>query len=153
MLEATVKATIQDAAQKLTGPKKRAFMAKVAADYFDGSARQAETHLGWNRNSIQLGLHERRTGVVCLDHYQGRGRRQTEARLPNLAADIHELVEPHTQADPQLKTTFAYTKVTAQAVLDALQTVKGDAASDLPCRQTMGTILNRMGYRLKKRKK
>ncbi|MEM9005607.1 MAG: transposase [Cyanobacteria bacterium P01_F01_bin.86] len=153
MLEAAIKATIQDAAQKLTGPKKRAFMAKVAEDYFHGSARQAETHLGWNRKSVQLGLHERRTGVVCLGHYQGRGRRQTEAQRPDLAADIRELVEPHTQADPQLKNTFAYTKVTAQAVLDALQTIKGYAASDLPCRQTMGTILNRMGYRLKKPKK
>ena len=128
-------------------------MAKVADDYFNGSARQAEMQLGWNRNSVHLGLHERRTGVGCLDYYQGRGRRKTEACLPNLAADIRELVEPHTQADPQLKTTFAYTKVTAQAVLDALQTIKGYAASDLPCRQTMGTILNRMGYRLKKPKK
>ena len=128
-------------------------MAKVAEDYFNGSARQTETHLGWNRNSVQLGLHERRTGVVCLDHYQGRGRRPTAVRLPNLAADIRELVEPHTQADPRLKNTFAYTKVTAQAVLEALQTKKGYAASDLPCRQPMGTILNRMGYRLKKRKK
>ena len=128
-------------------------MAKVAEDYFKGSARQAETYLGWNRNSVQLGLHERRTGVVCFDHYQGRGRRKTEARLPRLAADISELLEPHTQADPQLKNTLAYTKVTAQAVLDALQTVKGYAASDLPCRQTMGSILNRMGYRLKKPKK
>jgi len=128
-------------------------MAKVAEDYFNGSARQAETHLGWNRNSVQLGLHERRTGVVCLDHYQGRGRRKTETRLPELAGDICDLVEPHTQADPQLKTTFAYTKVTAQAVLDALATEKGYRATDLPCRQTIGTILNRMGYRLKKRKK
>ena len=91
--------------------------------------------------------------MVCFDHYQGRGRRKTEVRLPTVAADIRELVEPHTQADPQLKTTFAYTKVTAQAVLDALQTAKGYVASDLPCRQTMGSILNRMGYRLKKRKK
>lgn len=153
MLEAAVKSTIQDAAQKLTGPKKRAFMAKVAEDYFNSSARRAETHLGWNRKSVQLGLHERRTGVVCLDHYQGRGRRPTEARRPNLAADIRALVEPHAQADPQLKNTLAYTKVTAQAVLDGLQAVKGYAATDLPCRQTMGTILNRMGYRLKKPKK
>ena len=153
MLEPAVQSTIQDAAQKLTGPKKRAFMAKVAEDDFNGSARQAETHLGWNRNSVQLGLQERRTGVVCFDHYQGRGRRKTEARLPHLAADLGELVEPHTQADPPLKNTLADTKVTAQAVLDALQTVKGSAASDLPCRQTMGTILNRMGYRLKKRQK
>ena len=107
MLEAMAKSTIRDAAQKLTGLKKRAFMAKVTEDYFNGSARQAETHFDWNRNSVQRGLPERRTDVVCLDHYPGRGRRKTEARLPRLAADIRDLVDPHTQADPQLKPTFA----------------------------------------------
>ena len=127
-------------------------MAKVADDCFNGSARQAETHLGWNRHSVQLGLHERRTGVVCFDHYQGRGRRKTEARLPTLAADIRELVEPHTQADPQLKTTFADTKVTAQAVLDTLPTVKAMRSAIYPVVKRW-SILNRMGDRLKQRKK
>jgi hypothetical protein len=37
-LTETVKATLKDAAQKLTGPRKRSFMAKVAEDYCDGSA-------------------------------------------------------------------------------------------------------------------
>ena len=44
LLDETVKATIEDAAQKLTGHRKREFMAKVAVDYFDGSARKAETY-------------------------------------------------------------------------------------------------------------
>jgi hypothetical protein len=38
MLNEQIKATLKDACQKLTGPKKRAFMAKVAKDYFDASA-------------------------------------------------------------------------------------------------------------------
>lgn len=38
VLDESVKATIKDAAQKLTGHRKRSFMAKVAQDYFDGSA-------------------------------------------------------------------------------------------------------------------
>jgi hypothetical protein len=58
-LEEKVKSTLKDAAKKLTGPKKRAFMAKVTEDYFDGSARKAETYLGWKRQAVQLGLHER----------------------------------------------------------------------------------------------
>lgn len=153
MLNATVKLTIQDAAQKLTGSKKRAFMAKVTEDYCNGSARKAETDFGWNRNTVQLGLHERRVGVICLDNYQSRGRQKTEARLPGLVADIHTLLETHSHADPKLKTTFAYTKVSAQAVLENLVAVKGYAAEALPCRQTMGAILNRLGYRLKKPKK
>ncbi len=55
MLDETVKLTLKDAAQKLTGPRKRAFMAKVAEDYFGGSARKAESRLGWKRQSVQLG--------------------------------------------------------------------------------------------------
>jgi len=60
--------------KKLTGYRKRDFMAKVAEDYFAGSARKAETVFGWSRKSVQLGLHERRTGLRCVDNYGARGR-------------------------------------------------------------------------------
>lgn len=153
MLDETLKSTLNDAARKLTGPKKRGFMAKVAEDYFAGSARKAETGLGWNRQTVQLGLHERRCGVTCQDNYQARGRKKTEETLPNLTANIRALVDGQSQAEPRFKTTFAYTKVTAKAVLEGLIAQKGYVEEDLPCRQTMGTILNRMGYRLKKHKK
>ena len=152
-IDEKVKSTLKDAAQKLTGPKKRAFMAKAAEDYFKGSARKAETYLGWKRQTVQLGLHERRSGVTCLDNYQARGSKKTEEKLPGLERDIRELVDGKSQADPRLKTTFQYTKVTAQAVLDGLIAEKGYEETDLPCRQTMGNILNRLGYRLKKHKK
>ena len=58
MLTEKVKSTLQDAAKKLTGIKKRAFMAQVTQDYFDGSARKAETYLGWSRQAVGLGLKE-----------------------------------------------------------------------------------------------
>lgn len=152
-IDEKVKSTLKDAAKKLTGPKKRAFMAKAAEDYFEGSARKAETYLGWKRQAVQKGLHERRLGVICLDNYQARGAQKTEERLPNLEPDIHDLLDGQYQADPKLKTTFKYTKVTAQAVLDALVAEKGYRETELPCRQTMGSILNRLDYRLKKHKK
>lgn len=153
MLNESVKATLKDAAQKLTGSKKRAFMAKVTADYFEGSARKAETYLGWGRATIQLGLHERRVGVTCQDNYKARGNKTTEAKHPELARDIESLVDGQAQADPQLRTTFYYANISAQAVRDALITEKGYTDEDLPSRQTIGAMLNRMGYRLKKRKK
>lgn len=153
MLESRVKETLQDAAQKLTGARKRAFMAKVAIDYFDGSARKTETYLGWNRKSVQLGLHEHRSGITCIDNYRARGRHPIEAKLPRLEADIRELVDEHTQADPKFQSTFAYLQVSARAVREALIEVKGYEDSELPTRQTMGNLLNRMGYRLKKHKK
>lgn len=152
-LDKTVKSTLKDASKKLTGPKKRAFMAKATEDYFDGSARKAETYLGWKRQAVQLGLHERRTGFVCLDNYRARGAKKTEAKLPQLAPDIHDLLADKCHADPKLKTPFRYTKVTAQAVLDALVSERGYDVEELPCRQTMGNILNRLGYRLKKHKR
>lgn len=153
MLDAPLKETLRDAAQKLTGARKRAFMAKVAEDYFEGSARKTERHLGWGRQGVQLGLHERRTGITCIDNYRARGRQRSEAKLPHLEGDIRDLVDGKAQADPKFQSTFYYTRVSARAVREALIEVKGYDAEDLPNRQTIGTLLNRMGYRLKKRKK
>ena len=144
----TVKATIKDAAHKLTGHGKRAFMAQVATDYFDGSSRKAERSLGWNRNTVQLGLHEWQTGITCVDNYQARGRQLSETKLPNLVCDIQELVDGDAQADPKFQTTFCYMRVSARAVREALIERKGYQDDDLPNRQTIGNVLNRLGYRL-----
>jgi len=102
-LEEKGKSTLKNAAKKLTGSKKRAFMAKATEDYFDGSARKAETYLGWKRQAVQLGLHERHTGMVCFDNYSARDAKKTEDKLPRLAAEIHELLAEKCHADPQLK--------------------------------------------------
>jgi hypothetical protein len=153
MLTDNIKSTFKDAAQKLTGNRKRDFMAKVTEDYFDSSARIAETVLGWNRSCVQLGLHERRTGIVCVDNYQARGRHKSVEVLPNLEADIRSLVDAQSQADPKFKSTFLYARISARAVREALVSQKGYEDSKLPSRQTLGEILNRLGYRLKKHKK
>jgi hypothetical protein len=153
MLNDEIKETFKDAAQKLTGYRRRDFMAKVAEDYLDGSARKAETVFGWNRDSVQLGLQERRTGILCTDNYRARGRHKTEELLPNLEADIRALVDVQAQADPKFQTTFAYARISARAVREALVREKGYDEAQLPTRQTIGEILNRLGYRLKKHKK
>lgn len=151
MLTEQVKATFKDAARKLTGEKKRAFIAQVALDYYDGSARKTERALGWDRVSIQRGLDSLKTGIPYQDNYQTRGRKKTEEILPNLEQDIRELVDADAQTDPKFQTTFRYLKVSAQAVRDKLILEKGYADDTLPCRQTIGDILNRLGYRLRKR--
>jgi hypothetical protein len=153
MMTAAVKATFKDAAQKLSGSLKRDFMAKVTEDYLDGSARKAETVMGWNRRSVQLGLNERRSGIICVDNYGARGRHKSEEKLPQLEADIQSLVERYSQADPKFQSSFAYARISARAVREALIEEKGYDEQELPNRQTIGNILNRMGYRLKKHKK
>jgi hypothetical protein len=153
MLTDTIKSTFKDAGKKLTGNRKRDFMAKVTEDYFDSSARKAETVLGWDRHSVELGLHERRTGIVCVDNYQARGRHKTEEILPNIEADIRSLVDTQAQTAPKFESTFLYARISARAIREALVREKGYEESELPSRQTIGEMLNRMGYRLKKHKK
>ena len=148
-----IKSSLKDAAKKLTGFKKRAFMAQVTIDYFNSSPRRAETELGWSRQAIATGLKELETGIICVDNYRARGRKKTEELLPNLEADIKSLVEMYSQADPKFQSTFAFTKISARAVREALKEEKGYRDEQLPSRQTIGDILNRMGYSLKKTKK
>lgn len=152
-LTETVKLTFKDAAKKLSGNRKRNFMAKVTEDYFRGSPRKAETVLGWNRHSVQRGLHERKTGIICLDNYRARGCHKSESKLPNLEADIHSLVDAQAQADPKFQSSFCYARISARAVREALIRDRGYTEAQLPTRQTIGEILNRLGYRLKKLKK
>ncbi len=66
MLTDKIKSTLKDAAKKLTGFKKRAFMAQVTIDYLDSSPRQAETQLGWSRKAIAVGLKELETGIASV---------------------------------------------------------------------------------------
>lgn len=38
----------------------------MALKYCKGNARQAERLLGWSRETVELGLHEQRTGVIWV---------------------------------------------------------------------------------------
>ena len=73
-------ATLKDAARKLTGAQRRAFQVQVTLDYLEGRARLAETVLGWSRKTVELGLHELRTGLTCQEHFSGRGNRKSEEK-------------------------------------------------------------------------
>ena len=143
-------ATIKDAARKLTGAKRRAFQAQVALDYLDGSPRRAETVFGWFRGSVELGLHELRTGITCLDNSSARGNRKTEEKQPRLEEDIRSLAEPQSQQDPKFQSPFKYSRITAKAMRQALIDKKGWKDEELPCEKTVGNILNRLGYRLRR---
>lgn len=141
-------ASLKTAARLLTGSRRRRFQAEMARQYCDGSARRAEAVFGWGRDAVHTGLNELRTGIRCLDAYHLRGRKKTEDRYPALAEHIHHLAEPTAQADPKFQTTLAYTRITAAAVRTAL-TTRPEVAEAVPCRQTVGRILNRLGYRLR----
>jgi len=141
---------IRSAAHRLKGHQRRLFLAEVTTQLCAGNPRQAERRFGWGRDTVQKGLHEARLGIRCVEDFAARGRQRSEDKDPQLAADIRALVEPHTQADPELQSARCYTNLSAAEVLQALQSKKGYTDQELPKERTMRDILNRMNYRVKR---
>lgn len=144
---------IQDlrlAASKMTGAARRAFQAEMTLKYCRGSARLAETILGWSRAAVEVGLGEHRTGILCLGAQSAfSGRKRWEENAPEAAETLRQLAEAHAQQDPTFRTTLAYTRLTAKAAGAALR-AQGISEEHLPSPSTMAEVLNRMGYRLRK---
>ena len=149
MLDKSTISTIKEAAQKLTGSKRRGFEAKVTNDYLSGSARKAERIFKWGRKTVQLGQKELETGIICIDNHSARGRKKMEETTPSLISDIAELLENGTQTDPKFQTSQRFCRISAQSTCRMLEQEKGYASGKLKIR-TMNNILNRLGYTLKK---
>jgi Rhodopirellula transposase DDE domain len=142
-------ALIRSGAKRLTGYQRRWFQAEVATALCGGCARQAERRFGWGRETVEKGLHELQHGLRCRENFAARGRQRREQKDPQLAADIRAIVEPHTYADPELKSSRRYSNLSAAEVRDAL-IQKGYQEEGLPSERTMRDILHRMNYRLKR---
>lgn len=141
--------SIRSAAKKLNSYKRREFQAEMALKYCDGSSRIAEDVFGWRRTSVETGLGELRTGIRCLDNTKARGRKKTEVLLPKIEFRIRQLAESKAQVDPKFQTSLTYTRITAKRVRDELLKDK-DFADGVPNRQTIGAMLNRFGFSLKR---
>jgi len=138
------------AASKMTGATRRAFEAEMALKYCQGNPLWAETVFGWNRQTVALGLAEKRSGIICLGAQSAfSGRKRWEDQHPEVAAVLRRLAETHAQQDPTFRTTLAYTRLTANAALEALS-AQGYSEEQLPAPSTMAEVLNRMGFRLRK---
>ena len=143
-------ADLRLAAVQMSGAKRRAFQAEMVEKYCGGNARQAERMFGWKRATVEVGLAERRTGIVCLGGQAAfSGRKRWEDQQPQAAAALRALAEAQAQQDPTFRTSVAYTRLTAQAAIAALR-AQGFAKKDLPAPSTMSSLLNRLGFRLRK---
>lgn len=138
------------AASKMDGVERRSFQADIALKYCQGSGRLAETVFGWGRKNIEVGLAEKRTGIVCVGLQSAlSGAKRWEEKQPVAALSLRQLAESHSQQDPTFKTSLAYTRLTAASALTQLQE-QGFSFEQLPSQSTMAQVLNRMGYRLRK---
>lgn len=137
------------AASKMTGAQRRSFHAEMTVKYCGGSARRAEALFGWGRNAVELGLHERRTGITCLGGQEVYGGNHLwEERHPEVAEALWTLAQAQSQQDPTFRTTLSYTRLTAAEALRQLRS-QGFAEKALPSPSTMAQVLNRNGYRLR----
>ena len=122
----------------------------MAVKYCAGTPLVAEAIFGWGRQTVALGLAERRTGIMCLGAQAAfSGRQRWEERHPEVAEALRQLADAHAQQDPTFRTRLTYTRLTAQAALQALRE-QGYSADHLPPPSTLAAVLNRMGFRLRK---
>jgi transposase len=140
-------------AKELKGSARRIFKARIVKALGKGGQRQAEVRLKWNRGTIRKGMRELESGFVCYDYFSGRGRKLSEAHLPNLLSDIKAIADAESQTDPTFKTTRLYIRLSAAAVRKQLIATKGYKDEVLPGEETIRHKLNKLGYRLKKVKK
>jgi hypothetical protein len=131
------------------GARRRRYVADTV-DTLHLGQRQAQQLFGWGRDTIRKALHERRTGMTCVDAFCCRGRKPAEFHLPRLLADIRDVVQDHVQVDPTFQTTRQYCRLTAAEVRRQLISRKGYAGAELPSVKTITEKLNALGFRLRK---
>jgi len=115
-------ADLRLAASNMTGPTRRAFEAEMTLKYCGGKPLMAAAVFGWGRQTVALGLAERRTGLMCRGAQSAfSGRQRWEARHPPVAEALRQLADAHAQQDPTFRTSLTSTRLTAQAALQALR--------------------------------
>jgi Rhodopirellula transposase DDE domain len=140
-------ADLRLAASQRSGPKRRAFEAEMTLKYCGGNPRRAETLFGWGRHTVEVGLAERRRGIICRGAQSAfSGRNRWEDEHPEAAGALRRLAEAQAQQDPPFRTTLAYTRLTAKAAVAALR-APGERQDQLPAPSTMAEGLNRRGFR------
>jgi len=145
-----IRRALQDGAASLKGYARRLFMARTVRDLGPGGQRFAERELGWNRRTIRKGAHELRTGVQCVAAFNARGRKPIDARLPNVRADIKDLIDSQSQTDPRFESERVYCRLSASNVVELLIDRKGYTDLELPSNETIRNIINAEGYKLRK---
>jgi len=129
-------------------PERRRAMGDVALALLDGKHRVAEDVFGWGRSVVKVGINEFKTGISCVNDLSTRVKPKTEEKNPKLLVEIHNIMEPHSEADSHLRTTLLHTNMTANTVYDAL-VEKGWSVESLPTVRTISNILLRQNYQLR----
>ncbi|GEM_PF-1328063 len=127
------------AASKMSGAVRRSDQAQMTLKYCDGNARLAERVFGWGRDTIEVGLAEQRSGIICIGAQAGySGSKRWEQKHPEAATALRALAEAYAQQDPTFESAIAYTRLTAGQTLEQSRQ-QGFAPEQLPAPSTMAS--------------
>ncbi len=76
----------------MTGFERRKFMATMAMEHCNGSPRQTETSLGFNRRAVSRGLQELELGRPIRNRTQRRGRPRIEQHRQDISRITDEVL-------------------------------------------------------------
>ncbi len=149
-LTPTLKEFLNTTRNQLNGHERRQFMARVVSLMGTGGQLKAERELGWDRKTIIKGRREIESGFTCVDNFSGRGRKSALEHFPSLKEDITCIVNPLCQTDPTFRTQNLYSPISANEVRRRLIDDMGYNPEKIPTVRTISTIMNKLGFKLKK---
>lgn len=147
-----VREVVRSATTELKGSALRRFKADIVRKLGRGGQRKAAKAFGWGRDTIRKGEHELSTGIECLDGRCGN-RAGVDERLPDLKADIEDIVECWSQTDPRFHTTQRYSRLSVPQVAKRLVRDKGYDDRELPSNETIRGLMHELGFRPRKVRK
>ena len=57
-------------------------------------------------DTVAVGINEIQTGIACINDLSTRLNPKSEVKNPKLLADIHAIMEPHSESESSLRTTL-----------------------------------------------
>ena len=109
-------------ASKMNGVERRGFQAQMTLKYCQGRARLAQTVFPWGRENMELGLPEKRTGIICVGLQSGFSTAKLcQEKQAVVALSLGQISESDSQQAPTFKTSLAYTRLTATSALEKLK--------------------------------
>ena len=85
---------VQRIVVRIPWPARRQAMANTTKTLLNGKPRVAEAVFGWGRATVELGMNELRTGIVCLNDLSKRRKPKTEEKWPQLVVDLRAVMDP-----------------------------------------------------------
>ena len=84
------------AASKMNGVERRVFQAQMTLKYCQGRARLAQRVFGWGRENIELGLAQKRTGIICVGLQSAFSTaKRWQEKQPLVALSLRPIAESH----------------------------------------------------------